>query len=197
MVFKKKDSGLGFTLIELLIAIAVIGVLAAVILSNLSNQQKKARDAKRKADLNDVRNALQLYYNDSGAYPFCQAWADLEVVPPKKWGSWDSSSECGVTTTPKGLGPLLTNGGYIKEMPLPPISKAGDSSRYSYSNVCPNGGWPWGGGGTCGADPADQNFRIWATLENKNDPNINCTGPTSPRCGEWTGWSPNYFVQNP
>jgi prepilin-type N-terminal cleavage/methylation domain-containing protein len=69
MLFAKKDRGFGFTLIELLITIAVISILAAIGLTVYPSAQAKARDAKRKADLNDIRNALQLYYNENNSYP--------------------------------------------------------------------------------------------------------------------------------
>lgn len=52
-----------FTLIELLVSISIIAVLITVGLSSYSAAQKKARDAKRKADLRDIRTALEQYYN--------------------------------------------------------------------------------------------------------------------------------------
>lgn len=59
----------GFTLIELLVVIAIIGILSTVILSSLSSSRERARDAKRKADLNTIRTALTMYYLDYGNYP--------------------------------------------------------------------------------------------------------------------------------
>lgn len=59
----------GFTLIELLIVIVIIGILATVGLGSFSSSQMKSRDAKRKADLQQISRALELYYNDYGQYP--------------------------------------------------------------------------------------------------------------------------------
>ncbi len=59
----------GFTLIELLIVIAIIGILVALILPNLSGARERARDTRRKIDLNNIQQALRLYYNDNQIFP--------------------------------------------------------------------------------------------------------------------------------
>lgn len=59
----------GFTLIELLVVMAILGVLATVGLSSFRLSQIKSRDARRKSDLGQVQRALEMYYNDYGAYP--------------------------------------------------------------------------------------------------------------------------------
>ncbi len=58
-----------FTLIELLVVIAIIGILATLAVVSLQNARKNARDAKRIADVRQMQTALELYYNDTGAYP--------------------------------------------------------------------------------------------------------------------------------
>lgn len=59
----------GFTLIELLVVIAIIGLLATMAVVAFSGAQRKARDAKRLADVRQIRKALELYYDDNGLYP--------------------------------------------------------------------------------------------------------------------------------
>lgn len=59
----------GFTLIELLVVIAIIGVMSALVIVNLSSANKKSRDARRKADISEVRTALELYFDDALGYP--------------------------------------------------------------------------------------------------------------------------------
>lgn len=59
----------GFTLIELLIVIMILGVLAALITGNFFTSLKKGRDSKRKADLEQMQRALEMYYEDKRAYP--------------------------------------------------------------------------------------------------------------------------------
>jgi len=68
MSFWKKNNK-GFTLIELLVASTIIAVLSAIGLVSFINAGKGARDAKRKADLETVRQALVLYRSDNGSYP--------------------------------------------------------------------------------------------------------------------------------
>lgn len=64
----RKNSSKGFTLVELLVVIAIIGVLATLILLQLGAARQKARDAKRVADVNQVRSALELFFDDNGRY---------------------------------------------------------------------------------------------------------------------------------
>lgn len=59
----------GFTLMELLIAIAILGIMATVSMGGYFSSLKKGRDAKRKAALEQVQRALEMYYNDHGRYP--------------------------------------------------------------------------------------------------------------------------------
>ncbi len=59
----------GFTLIELLVVIAIIGLLSAVVFASLSTARMKSRDARRISDLDQIKTALELYYDDHGYYP--------------------------------------------------------------------------------------------------------------------------------
>ena len=59
----------GFTLIELLVVISIIGVLTTIVSANLNSARSRARDLKRKQELNQMQSALQLYYNTYGSFP--------------------------------------------------------------------------------------------------------------------------------
>jgi len=54
----------GFTLIELLTSIAIIGILAAIIITSLSSSRIKANDTKIKAQLSRFRSAAELYFDN-------------------------------------------------------------------------------------------------------------------------------------
>lgn len=59
----------GFSLIELLVVIGIIATLVALSLPNFVGARERARDAKRKAEMAQLRTALRLYYNDYAQYP--------------------------------------------------------------------------------------------------------------------------------
>jgi len=100
----------GFTLIELLVVIAIIGILASIVLASLNSARAKSRDARRLADLDSIKKALTLYYNDNQAYP-------ISAV---------------ATTTITGVDALssaLTGAGTITQVPKDPRSPTTD---YTY-----------------------------------------------------------------
>lgn len=91
--FRKAHSG--FTLIELLTVISIIGLLASVILVNVGDARKKARDARRLADIRQTITALNLYYDQYGDYPGpVSSYGEEEngVSGSVNCGGWDSSS---------------------------------------------------------------------------------------------------------
>jgi len=61
-MFKRNS---GFTLIELIVVIAVLGILAAIIIPNISNFQGKARDTQLTADVRNLQTAVDMFRVDS------------------------------------------------------------------------------------------------------------------------------------
>lgn len=55
----------GFTLIELLVVVSIISLLSSVVLSSLNTAREKARTSKARAELSQIRNALNLYMLDN------------------------------------------------------------------------------------------------------------------------------------
>ncbi len=58
-----------FSLIELLVVVVIIGVLAGLGFLSYSNALKSSRDGRRKADLEQIHAALEMYKSDNGVYP--------------------------------------------------------------------------------------------------------------------------------
>ncbi len=59
----------GFTLVELIVVIGIISLLSSIVLASLGNARAKARDARRLADMHNIRTALELYKSTYGMYP--------------------------------------------------------------------------------------------------------------------------------
>lgn len=69
MVKNTKKHSAGFTLIELLVVISIIALLSSVVLTSLSTTRNKAQANKLTQEVVQLRNALELYKSDNGAYP--------------------------------------------------------------------------------------------------------------------------------
>lgn len=121
MTLRNRNDNKGFTLIELLVAIAIIGILSAVVLTSLGSVRGKARDAVRKAELNQMQTALEYYYDKYGVYP-------------STGGSWWGMSANGGSRARSGANayiPGLTPT-YMAELPADPLGDTTGWSGYLY-----------------------------------------------------------------
>lgn len=73
LTFKKIKKNLAFTLVELLVVISIMGILTILVASSFKTVQVKARDAKRKSDLDSVSKALNIYFTDYGYFPLVES----------------------------------------------------------------------------------------------------------------------------
>jgi prepilin-type N-terminal cleavage/methylation domain-containing protein len=71
----------GFTLIELLVVTTIIIVLSTIGLVSFQRATQNSRNAKRRADMETVRQALVLYRTDNGAYPLTNAFSWTTMAP--------------------------------------------------------------------------------------------------------------------
>jgi len=109
----------GFTLIEVLVATTIIAVLTSIGVVSYQAANRRARDAKRKADLEQIRSALEMYRADNNWYPNTGG------------GGWADTTK---------LGTFLTK--YLSPIPSPPKTaeayyyEATDSSGGHYYGYC-------------------------------------------------------------
>ena len=59
----------GFTLVELLVVIAILGILAAIVLFNISGVNASAACNAMRTDGATIQGAADLYYNNLAVYP--------------------------------------------------------------------------------------------------------------------------------
>jgi general secretion pathway protein G len=64
-----KKTAKGFTLIEIIIVTTILALLAVLVIMNLKGQLFKGRDARRKADLHLIQEAVEEYEKDHDCYP--------------------------------------------------------------------------------------------------------------------------------
>lgn len=142
----------GFTLVELLIVIVIIGVLVAVVSTNLVAARDRAKDAQKKTNLQQLKLALRLYYTDYGRFP-----ADGSPVG-------FSFMACGATGSSTCAGSTSFSANNKEYMNKIPRNSGGQYDFNYYS--CSNG----------------DDFRLKVTLTNKSDPDIAESQLRCPAC---------------
>jgi prepilin-type N-terminal cleavage/methylation domain-containing protein len=68
-MWNAKRATRGFSLIELLIAVAVIGILAAIALPNLQSARRRAQYSRAATDTKTAVTQAVVYQNDLGVFP--------------------------------------------------------------------------------------------------------------------------------
>lgn len=141
-------SNLGFTLIELLVVIAIIGILATIVLTNVQGVRERARDYRRKSDLNSIAQSLRLYYSDYKSFPASSSYAIQGCGPTNNLHACAWGTEAFAVTNNLGTATLAT---YMSKLPLDPQSGATNTITYQYER------------------PSSDQYIIVAKLENKSD----------------------------
>lgn len=98
---KQKNRQGGFTLIEVMVVVAILGILATIVMTNVIGKDEQARVTTSKASLSSVANALELYKLDNHKYPTTDEGLEALVKKPAS-----------AKTFPEG--------GYLRKMPEDP-----------------------------------------------------------------------------
>ncbi|MCX6808511.1 MAG: prepilin-type N-terminal cleavage/methylation domain-containing protein [Candidatus Berkelbacteria bacterium] len=131
----------GFTLIELLVVIAIIAILALVVIVSYDGVKKRARDTRRRADIETLASAFAMYRLDAKTYE----------LPSAEVTSISGYVNCGA----KSIGAYLKTNGYLSQM-------IKDPSHDSTSGpICTADYMYFGGPTTCTSDVAS----VYAKLE--------------------------------
>lgn len=73
----------GFTLIEIMLVVIIIGVLAAMVIPNMSGRGSQARIAAAKVDIEaNLMTVLDLYELDNGRYPTTEQGLEALIREP-------------------------------------------------------------------------------------------------------------------
>jgi general secretion pathway protein G len=72
----------GFTLIEIMVVVVILGILAAILVPNLTGKPDEARVVKAQQDIRQIESALQMYKLDNFYYPSTQQGLDALVSKP-------------------------------------------------------------------------------------------------------------------
>ena len=84
---RKKSSG--FTLVELLVALAILGMLAALVGPQVLNQLGGAKSKSAAIQIRDFEQALELYKLDVGRFPSSNEGLNALVRQPSSAKGWN------------------------------------------------------------------------------------------------------------
>ncbi len=117
-----------FTLIELLIVITIIGILAVALVPRIAQGPARARDVQRKADLQQLATAMELYYADYGEYPNDDGGLpDTDCIGSGDWIDSSISGYLDIPTDPGSGSPM----GCANQYYYHAMSYSDDGTSYS------------------------------------------------------------------
>jgi len=104
----------GITLIEMMVVIVILGILATIIFTRVSDRPEQARRTKAAVEIRQIQTALELFKLDNGFYP-----------------STDQGLESLVSAPTSGRAAYnYPDRGYLDKIPLDPW-------RNAYVYICP------------------------------------------------------------
>ncbi len=122
----------GFTLIELLIVVAIIGIIAGVATVQFRQTPQRAKEAVLKEDLFVLRDVIDQYFADKGAYPgSLQVLVDEGYIRKIPIDPFTKSDQTWVEEEAPFVDEDLGSSGGIVDVHSGSTGTALDGSRYS------------------------------------------------------------------
>lgn len=116
-----------FTLVELLIVIIIIAVLAAIAIPKFANQSTRSKESALRAELSLLRNGVEMFKTDCGAYP--SALSDLAATAAPANGKDTAGNN-------KAILAADWKGPYVNKVNVDPVS----GNAFTYSTTSPTVG---------------------------------------------------------
>src|SRR5689334_25338781 len=69
VIMRRRLGSFGFTLVELMVVLAIIALLVSIVAPHYTGRITKAEETVLQEDLNQMRDALQKHFADTGRYP--------------------------------------------------------------------------------------------------------------------------------
>ena len=83
-----KASEKGFTLIELIVVLVILGLLAAVVVPNITKHLTKSKEQIARIQIKEFEGALSMFAFDVGRYPTTSEGLEALVSNPGNVESW-------------------------------------------------------------------------------------------------------------
>lgn len=94
----------GFTLLEIMVVVVIMGMLSAIVATNVMGQKSKAEIETARINIKNFQDSLELYRLDNHSYPTTEQGLDALVSKPT------------ISPVPKNY----NENGYIRELPQDP-----------------------------------------------------------------------------
>lgn len=78
----------GFTLIEVMVVVAILGILATIVMTNVIGKDDQARVTTTRASLSAVAKSLDMYKLDNHKYPTTDEGLNALVEKPASAKTW-------------------------------------------------------------------------------------------------------------
>ncbi len=146
-----KNKERGFTMIEIMLVVIIIGILVAMVSTNITGRGEQARKLAVKADIEaNISSALDLYEMDNGKFPTTEQGIKALIVKP--------------TSSPE---PVNWNGPYLKKKKMP-VDPWGREYVYISPGVHNEDSYDLSSLGQDGAESADDIVN-WGDLEDTEE----------------------------